>query len=477
LAAFLAEIAGVEPIIGAFVAGLALNKHIPYSSSLMNRIEFIGNAIFIPIFLISVGMLVDIAVLLNGPVAVIVAVTLSVVALIGKWLAAIATSGIFKYSVNQRNLIFGLSSSHAAATLAIILIGFQTNIIDENALNGTILLILVTCLVATMVTENTARKIIKSESEEPAVEYGTSDAENIMIPIADIESMETLVELAVYLKNKKSKDPLTILSVVPHDEEAENNLIKARNNLQKLVKIASAHEIDVNVMATIDHNIAGGILRASREEMIDMIVIGWPRKVRLFDRLIETKTETITSRTSKAVYICDFKHGLIGHNRIVLACSPSAELEQGFEIWLGKIINLAKELSINVFCYCNTKTAKAIHEYYQLRKQKCNFDFCSSYNISNLQILKQQTNNNDLLFYIGARRSSVSYDNCMENIQEKLEKSFPQTSKIIVYPQVIQIDSKFSEYGDIDPEPLSQGFEKIQKISNSIGSLLKKHQN
>jgi len=294
LAAFLAEIAGVEPIIGAFVAGLALNKHIPYSSSLMNRIEFIGNAIFIPIFLISVGMLVDIAVLLNGPVAVIVAVTLSVVALIGKWLAAIATSGIFKYSVNQRNLIFGLSSSHAAATLAIILIGFQTNIIDENALNGTILLILVTCLVATMVTENTARKIIKSESEEPAVEYGTSDAENIMIPIADIESMETLVELAVYLKNKKSKDPLTILSVVPHDEEAENNLIKARNNLQKLVKIASAHEIDVNVMATIDHNIAGGILRASREEMIDMIVIGWPRKVRLFDRCIETKTETIT---------------------------------------------------------------------------------------------------------------------------------------------------------------------------------------
>jgi len=134
-------------------------------------------------------------------------------------------------------------------------------------------------------------------------------------------------------------------------------------------------------------------------------------------------------------------------------------------------------LSINVFCYCNTKTAKAIHEYYQLRKQKCNFDFCSSYNISNLQILKQQTNNNDLLFYIGARRSSVSYDNCMENIQEKLEKIFPQTSKIIVYPQVIQIDSKFSEYGDIDPEPLSQGFEKIQKISNSIGSLLKKHQN
>ena len=130
-AAFLAEVAGLEPIIGAFFAGLALNKLIPRSSALMNRIEFIGNSLFIPFFLISVGMLVDVSVLFKGPTALIVIVTLSVVALFGKWFAALFTQLIFGYSKAQRQLIFGLSSSHAAATLAVILVGYKANILER----------------------------------------------------------------------------------------------------------------------------------------------------------------------------------------------------------------------------------------------------------------------------------------------------------------------------------------------------------
>src|SRR5690554_6222307 len=138
-AAFLAEIAGVEPIIGAFVAGLALNKLIPHSSALMNRIEFIGNSLFIPFFLISVGMLVDVSVILSGPWAIIIAITLTTVAIAGKWIAAYLTQLSFKYSKSQRNLIFGLSSASAAATLAVILVGYKAGILDEHILNGTII--------------------------------------------------------------------------------------------------------------------------------------------------------------------------------------------------------------------------------------------------------------------------------------------------------------------------------------------------
>ncbi|GAA6771295.1 hypothetical protein AAGS39_20410 [Flavobacterium sp. CGRL2] len=157
-AAFLAEVAGVEPIIGAFVAGLALNPLIPHSSALMNRIEFIGNALFIPFFLISVGMLVDVSVILSGPTALIVAGTLSVVAIFGKWIAAFFTQLVFKYTKTERQLIFGLSSAHAAATLAVILVGFKAKILDENILNGTIILILITCIVASFATEKAAKK-------------------------------------------------------------------------------------------------------------------------------------------------------------------------------------------------------------------------------------------------------------------------------------------------------------------------------
>ncbi|MES1217442.1 MAG: cation:proton antiporter, partial [Bacteroidota bacterium] len=142
LAAFLAEIAGVEGIIGAFLAGLALNQLIPRASALMNRVEFTGNAIFIPFFLISVGMLIDLSVLLNGQAALIIAGALTVMALVGKWLAALFTQIIFRYTVVQRNVIFGLSSAHAAATIAVILIGYKLGVVDENVLNGTIILIL-----------------------------------------------------------------------------------------------------------------------------------------------------------------------------------------------------------------------------------------------------------------------------------------------------------------------------------------------
>lgn len=473
-AAFLAELAGVEPIIGAFVAGLALNRLIPYSSTLMNRIEFIGQSIFIPFFLISVGMLVDISVLMNGPAAVIIAVTLSVVALIGKWLAASATRTIFRYSSDQRLLIFGLSSSHAAATLAVILVGFQTKIIDENALNGTILLILVTCLTATIVTENASRRILTSEKDEPLLKSQSLEDEHILIPLANLNNMEMLLEFAVFLKNKKSKNPVTILSVVPNNEEAEKNLVKAKKNLQSLVKMASANETKVNIIVNIDYNIASGIIRASQEIMADTIMIGWPRKIGLIGRFIETKTASIISGTSKAIYICHFEYPLVGHKKIIVVCPPLGELEPGFEVWLSKISVLSKELSLDIFCYCNPKSKEAITEHFDHRKVNGGFSFCDQFDLPNLQLLQQYVSPEDMLIYIAARRASISYENCMENIQERLDKQFIKNSRIILYPRTYHVDSKYNEYGDINAEPLNQGFEKFQKFGKGLGNLLKR---
>ena len=161
--AFLAEISGLEPIIGAFVAGLVLNSLIPHSSALMNRIEFIGNSLFIPFFLISVGMLIDLRVILNGPMAIIIAVVLTSGAIFGKWLAALFTQLILKFSKAQRQLIFGLSTAHAGAILAVVLVGYKAGILDENILNGTIILILISCLVASVATEKASKKILLTE--------------------------------------------------------------------------------------------------------------------------------------------------------------------------------------------------------------------------------------------------------------------------------------------------------------------------
>jgi len=164
--ALLAQVAGIEPIVGAFMAALALNRLIPKPSKLFNDIQFVGNAIFIPFFLISVGMVVNLHVLFHGAAALVVAATLTIVALAGKWLSAFFTQALYRYSNTQRQLVFGLSSSHAAATLAMILIGYKNGIIDDNLLNGTIVLILVTCMVASFATERAARKLVNASKEE-----------------------------------------------------------------------------------------------------------------------------------------------------------------------------------------------------------------------------------------------------------------------------------------------------------------------
>lgn len=164
--AFLSQLAGLEPIIGAFIAGLALNRLIPRPSALMKNIDFVGNAIFIPFFLISVGMIVNLHILFTSWEAILIAVCLTIVALAGKWLSAFFTQKIFKYSNTQRRLMFGLSSSHAAATLAIILIGYKQHIIDANILNGTIILILVTCMVASFATELASKQIDLSSEKK-----------------------------------------------------------------------------------------------------------------------------------------------------------------------------------------------------------------------------------------------------------------------------------------------------------------------
>jgi Kef-type K+ transport system membrane component KefB/nucleotide-binding universal stress UspA family protein len=478
-AAFLAEIAGVESIIGAFVAGLALNKLIPHSSALMNRIEFIGNSLFIPFFLISVGMLVDVSVILSGPMALIVAGTLTVVALFGKWFAALFTQLIFKYSKAQRQLIFGLSSAHAAATLAVILVGYKAEILDENILNGTIILILITCIVASFATEKAAKKIvIESEDDtEGLVKSNGVHNEHILLPIANVSNIEKLLEFAIFIKDKKSANPVSILSVVSNNKEAEINILKAKNKLEEFVKQASASETKVNIITTIDHNSASGIIRISREIMADIIVLGWPKRTGIIDKLIGEKVDSIISNTDKTTFICHLEKPLVLHKRIVIAAPPLTEYENGFEHWLVKIVKLAQELSIPIQLYCNEQTEKAIKKL--LKKIKLSVLITSNYfsDWEDFLILARNIHEDDLFVLVSARKGATSYIAILENLPNKLEKHFPSNSRLVVYPQRFNQNYGNERYNDINAEPLNKGIEAVQKIGKGIGSFFKNKDN
>ena len=476
LAAFLAELAGVEPIIGAFAAGLALNKLIPHSSTLMNRIAFIGNSLFIPFFLISVGMVVDLSVIAQGPMALIIAGTLSLVAIAGKWLAAFFTQITFKYSKAQRQLIFGLSSSHAAATLAVILVGYKAGVLDDNILNGTIILILITCLISSFATELSAKKLIQESERDTETLFKTSGANNeqILMPVMNIGNIEKLLELSFLIRDKKSIHPISILTVVSNNDEAEINILKAKSKLDELIKEASAAEVKVKSLTTIDVNVANGIARISREIMADIIVMGWPQRRGLIEKLIGENMDNVVDKTDKTTFICYLDKPLVLHKRIKVAVPPLGEHENGFNHWVMKIALLAQELSIPIQFLCNERTDSYIRKVFAAAKLTASFTFTHFSDWDDFMIVSREVNPDDLFVLVSARKGSTSYRSILEGLPFKMEKYLATNSRIIIYPQQFSHNYILDGYEDVSAEPLNKGYETIQRIGRGIGNIFKK---
>ncbi len=474
--AFLSQVAGLEPIIGAFIAGLALNKLIPQSSALMNRIEFIGNSLFIPFFLISVGMIINIRVIFEGPYAIIMAVVLSSVALIGKWLAALFTQLIFKYTSHQRNLIFGLSSSHAAATLAIILVGYNYQILDINILNGTVILILITCVVSSFATQKAGKKIIIHENdndETDMVQYRIG--EHMMIPFSQSENFEKLLDFAILTKSKKSPFPISILSIVPNDNESEINIFKAKQSFEKMSFQASASESFVNFIAAIDHNPVGGIVRTSREIMADIIFIDWIEKPGVVDFILGEKTSAILKSSEKTIFLTNIIKPLVSHNRIIVLIPPLSEMENGFILLMEKVSKLANELSVPLLIFCNEKTKLTLKLMFSKNRWHASVKYEFFEDWEDFLVISKFINDTDMIMLISSRRGAVSYFPQVENIPNKVRKYYPNNNFIICFPKFNNLQ-ELTHIGNVDlttPGVINTGIETIQKIGKGIGELLK----
>lgn len=474
-AAFMAELAGIEPIIGAFVSGLVLNRLIPHTSVLMNRIEFIGNALFIPFFLISVGMLVDLSVLLNGPAALVIAAVLTIVALLGKWLAAVATQIIYRFSASEGSLIFGLSSSHAAATLAVILVGFREGLLDENILNGTIILILVTCVVASFVTERSGKALARSKDNDIVpVKLVNAAPRQILLPLANLQNFNKLLEFSALIRDSQGPETISVLSVVPNNEEAEINLQKARNTLRNLADEALASEQKVNLIATIDHNIPVGIARTARETGADLIIMGWPQRQGIISKLISDGLDSIIQHTHKSTAFCYFVQPLSNHKQIRVLIPPLAELEIGFVQWVSATAKLAVELSTPITYYCDVITRQALEECHlrMTLSSKISFENLDTWDA----IIKSEGRfaPSDLLVVIGSRRGAASYHSMLDNLPERIERVCENNSRIVYFPEQQKVDYVNERYRDVDGEPLARGIETMNRIGKGVSSFFKK---
>jgi Kef-type K+ transport system membrane component KefB len=433
LAAFLAELAGVEPIIGAFMAGLALNRLIPHASPLMNRIEFVGNALFIPFFLIGVGMLVDLRVLFKGPEALLVAAAMIAVAVTGKWLAAFITQKVFSFSKVERNLIFGLSNAQAAATLAAVLIGYRIGLLNENVLNGSILMILVTCIISSLVTEKAAVQQAVIESEQTP---DVSDIpERILVPIANDETMQQLIDLAVLVKNPKSIEPIYPLAIIKDDEQSREKLIQSHKLLEKVKRYASATETEVAVLTRVDANITSGIVRAIKDLMITEVIIGWTSKPSARDKFFGSIMENLLRQTGEMILVAKLVQPVNTIKQMKIAVPPRAEHEPGFVHWVNTLRTISKQTGASMTFFSTDSANQRIAAIFKETKANVNARYELFEDWDDFLILSREVSPDDLFVIVSARAGSLSYNGTMQQIPKMLSKHFQQQNFVLVYPE------------------------------------------
>lgn len=454
LSAFLSEIAGVEAIIGAFLAGLALNRLISKTSPLMNRIHFVGNALFIPFFLIGVGMLIDYRVFTKGYESIVVAILMTLVATTAKYIASFFTQKIYRFSIDERRVIFGLSNAQAAATLAAVLVGYNVilgytpegepiRLLNDSVLNGSIVMIFVTCIIATMSAQKGGQAIALSESSIDSETIKT-DEERILIPISNPETINELVNLSLAIKSKSNTNGLYTLTIINNASADENEEKNARKILMNATSMASAADTIFNELIRYDINVVNGISGVVREYKISDLILGLHHKKGITDTFLGTLTEGILSKANTTTYIYKSVQPLSTINRHLVFVPSFAEKEIGFNNWLEKIVNISINSAAQLVFYGNSNSFELIKKYLQKRSIIAEFKNFSEWN--DFLVLTKEIQKDDCLIFILSRKDRISYDSYMSKLPNYLNKYFTDNSFILVYPiQLIDIKEIDSE--------------------------------
>lgn len=480
LSSFLAEAAGIEAIIGAFFSGLVLNKFVPHSSPLMNRIDFVGNALFIPFFLIGVGMLVDIRVLFNGVGALKVAGVIVLVAVLTKYLAALFTQKIFKLSAAEGKMIFGLSTSHAAATLAIILVGYNIivgetaagepiRLLNEDVLNGTIILILVSCAISSFVVEKASQTLaLEEESMDLAAE---NTDEKILISLAYPETVQDLVDLGLILKPRKSNIPVYALHIVSDENTSGSTQVAGRKMMDKAISHAAASENTLEPLTRYDINVSNAITYTIKEHAITDVLIGLHRHSSQL-QFLGPVAGNILQRVNETVYIYKPLQPINTLNRIVAAVPPKAELEPGFIHWLGKVYNIAREAALPVVFYANEATMDAIQTVDQTRNTMVVKTFQQFSNWEDFLILSRELKQNDLFLIISSRKGHISYTRELDKLPYYLHQYFNSFSLLMIFPKQLESGINMTDIEQADGNLIEVLADKIGTVGRA-GSILK----
>lgn len=435
VASMLAQLIGLEAILGAFFAGLVLNKMIPGRSPLMKNIRFVGDAIFVPYFLIGVGMLINVGVITRGWGVVWVATNMAGVALATKWLAAWSAQRLFGFDSDDRRLMFGLTSGKAAATIAAVMVGWRYSMITEDVMNGAVVMILICCIVASVTTENAAKRIRMRMTAEDLSndELGSAGHARQIVSVANPLTAEGIMRLALAMRSRLNPNPLTALFV--RTDEDQRRTAMGRNALQAAIDAAEEQEVRAERVERFDISVVSALRSVSIERDSTEIVIGFHRKANIVDSFFGALTEQLLASVDKMIVLSRCFIPVETVTQIYVVVPEKAEFETGFHLWVSRLATLASNVEARITFMAYRATQDFIRAVIADDGIEADYSFEELDSDDDIILLSGNVGDDDLLVVVGARKGSISYSGEMESMPGFLDKHFSRHNLVVIYPR------------------------------------------
>ena len=440
LSASLSAGIGLEGIFGAFLSGLVLNRYIPRLSPLINRIEFIGNAIFIPYFLIGVGMLINLRLLFQGTDILWTVLAITLVGTAGKAIAAYGVSAGFKMPSPSGSMMFGLTSAHAAGAIAIVMVGMQLEVapgrflMTDNLLNAVVIMILATCIISSVVTEHAAKTFILQQKNLSVAPQHEHDDESILLPVKYPEYANRLVSLALMMRNPKLNRGLIALNLVYDDENMRANQERGQQLLDQVSKYAASADVKMQTQVRIAANIANGIKHAFNEFHASEIIIGLHSHREVSPKFWGQFHQSLFNGLNRQILMVRLNQPLSTIRRIQVAVPSRAQYEPGFYRWLERLARVVHNLECRILFHGRQDTLTLINEYIRNRHATLRAEYIAMPHWNELPTLAATIAPDHLFVVVTARKGTVSYKTALDHLPEELTRHFSGANLMIVFP-------------------------------------------
>ena len=439
LSAALSDAVGLEGIFGAFMSGLILNRFVPKVSPLMNRIEFTGNALFIPYFLIGVGMLINVRLLFAGSKILWVVFCIVFFGTLGKAVAAYLAARIFRMSWLAGHMMFGLTSAHAAGAIAMVMVGRRLEVapgqylFGDEVLNGIVIMILFTCVISTVITERAAQRLRLQEKEDQNMMKNLDD-EKILIPVKYPEYSDNLITMATLMRNPRLKRELVALNVVYDDVNMRHNQAEGQRLLDHLCHLASASDVPMVTQVRVAANIANGIKHAFKEFQASEILMGLHFHKEINRSFWGEFTRSLYNGLSRQIIVTRILQPLNTIRRIQVAIPSRAEFEPGFYRWLERLARMAGNLECRIAFHGRNETLQLVNEFIRNRFPSVRAEYEEMAHWKDLPTLGAQVREDHLFVIVTARKGTISYKTAMERLPEELNKFIKGKTIMIIFP-------------------------------------------